>query len=219
MLLAAIAGIGALASAVGGAIASSRVNNKARELIEKQRQDNRNWYNARRAEEYTQRTDAQNVIDKQRQLLEERYKAARATNAVGGGSDESIALQQAAANDSLAQTMSNIASNASAYKENLEREYKAKDDALNQQQAQSFQQQGQASAQAAGQAVNAGVNLLGNSIVNGDTSSAPNTPAAANPAQVARQQIIASDSAAMNQSALDATIKANALSNPIKKIN
>ncbi len=154
-------GAAALGSAIYGAIASAKYNNKARQLIQQQRDDNKRWYDTKMNEDYTQRTDAQNVINRQRELLNERYKQARATNVVAGGTDESVAMQKAAANDAMAQTMSDIAANASAYKEGVENAYRQQDQALNQQQAQTYANQGAATAQAAGQAVNAGVNMVG----------------------------------------------------------
>lgn len=167
MLGATIAG-GALAlgSSIYGAIASSKLNKKAQQLIQQQRDDNKAWYNARMSEDYTQRTDAQNVINKQRELLDEQYKNAKATNVVSGGTDAAVAMQKAAANDAMAQTMSDIASEASDYKNNIEKQYRAQDAALNQQQAQIAADQAKATAQAASQTVNAGLNLMGAGMMN-----------------------------------------------------
>lgn len=167
-LISGIAGaVGALGSSIYGAIASSKANKKAQELIQGQRNENRDWYNTKMAEDYTQRSDAQAVINKQRELLNEQYKNARATQVVSGSSDASLAMQKAAANDAMAQTMSDIAANAANYKDQVEQQYRQQDAALNQQQAQMYANQAQATAQAAGQAVNAGANLLGASIGNG----------------------------------------------------
>lgn len=158
----------ALGSSIYGAIASSKLNKKAQKLIQQQRDDNRAWYNARMSEDYTQRSDAQAVINKQRELLNEQYRNASATNVVSGGTDEALALQKAAANDAMAQTMSDIASEASEYKNNVEKQYRAQDAALNQQQAQIAADQAKASAQAASQTVNAGLNLMGAGMMNGN---------------------------------------------------
>ena len=159
-----IGGVGALGGAIYGAIASSKNNAKARALIQEQRDDNKNWYNTRMAEDYTQRSDAQAILNKQRDLLQEQYKQARATNVVAGGTDESLALQKAAANSAMAQTSSDLAANAASYKDNVEQQYRQQDAALNQQQAQTYQQQAQQAAQAASQVVNAGTSLMGNGI-------------------------------------------------------
>ena len=159
-----IGGVTALGSAIYGGIASSVANNKARALIQQQRDDNKAWYDTKMRQDYTMRTDVQAAINKQRDLLNEQYKRARATNVVAGGTDESLALQQKVAAQSLTDTMSDVASNAAAHKDSVEQQYRAQDNALNQQQAQSYQQQAAQAAQAASQAVNAGLNLMGNDI-------------------------------------------------------
>lgn len=156
-----IGGVASLGSAIYGAVSSSINNNKARQLLADARQENKDWYNTKMSEDYTQRSDAQAVINKQRELLNEQYKNARATNIVAGGTDESLALQQQNANKAMAQTMSDIASEASQYKDNIEKAYRQQDAAYNQQQIQSYQQQAAATAQAASQAANAGANLMG----------------------------------------------------------
>lgn len=161
MVTAAIGGAAALGGAIYGAIASSKYNNKARALIQQQRDDNKRWYETRRAEDYTQRTDAQAVLNRQRELLDEHYKRARATGVVAGATEESVAMQKEAANDAMAQTMSDIASGAAAYKDSVEQQYRQQDAALNQQQVAGLQQQGQAAAQAGSQLVNAGLNMVG----------------------------------------------------------
>jgi hypothetical protein len=51
----------------------------------------------------------------------------------------------------MGETMADLAANASSYKEGIEQQYREKDAALNQQQAQIEQQKAQAIAQAAGQ--------------------------------------------------------------------
>lgn len=162
MLISSIlGGVGALGSAIYGAVKSSQANNKARQLIQDQRDENRRWYNTKMNQDYTMRTDVQNAINKQRELLDEQYKRAKATNVVGGGSDESLALQKEAANKSLADTTADIAAAGANYKDQVEQQYRANDAALNQQQAQSYQQQAAQTAQAASQAVNAGLGLIG----------------------------------------------------------
>lgn len=120
-------------------------------MIQNQRDENQKWYEQKMAEDYTQRPDAQNILRKQRELLQDQYQRARATNIVAGGTDESLALQQAAANETMGDTMAEIASQASAYKEGVEEQYRANDAALNQQMVGVEQGQANAIAQAAGQ--------------------------------------------------------------------
>ena len=159
-------GIG-LTAATGGAlyggIKSGKLNREAEYMLQKQRDENKQWYNIKMAQDYTRRTDVQAAINRQRELLNEQYKRARATNAVAGGTDQSLALQQQAANQSLSQTMTDIASQASSYKDNVEQQYRQQDAALNQQQIQGLQQRAASTAQAASQVVNSGIKMVGDS--------------------------------------------------------
>lgn len=161
ILQAGLGGATALGSAIYGVAASSNYNNKARQLIQQQRDDNKAWYDTKMSQDYTMRSDVQAAVNRQRQLLNEQYKRARNTNIVAGGTNESLALQQQAANRSLSDTMTDIASQSAAHRDSVEQQYRAQDAALNQQQAQSYQQQAAQAAQAASQAVNAGVNMVG----------------------------------------------------------
>jgi hypothetical protein len=152
-MVGAIAGAAIQAgSSIYGAIKSSQANKRAQDLIQSQKDENRKWYEQRMAEDYTQRADVQNVLRKQRDMLSEQYKRARATNIVAGGTDESLAMQQQAANEVLGDTMGNIAAQAEAYREGVENQYRAQDAALTQQQVAAHQQQAAQIAAAAGQA-------------------------------------------------------------------
>lgn len=120
-------------------------------MIRNQRTENQRWYDQKMAEDYMQRSDIQNVLRKQRELLDEQYKRARATNVVAGGTDESLALQQQAANDAMGDTMADIAANAASYKDSIESQYRSQDAALDQQLVGVEQNQARVMAQAAAQ--------------------------------------------------------------------
>jgi hypothetical protein len=165
-----------IGSAIFGAIKSSQANKRATEMIQNQRNENKKWYDQKMAEDYMQRSDVQNVLRKQRELLQEQYQRARATNIVAGGTDESLALQQQAANEVMGDTMANIAANASAYKDSVESQYRAQDATLNQQLAGIEQSQASAIAQAAGQVGSAVSGLMTGAIGDGK-SKATSSPA------------------------------------------
>ncbi len=150
-MVGSIIGAAQVGSSIYGAIKSSQANKRAEQLLQNQRDENQKWYDQKMAEDYTQRTDVQNVLRKQRELLQEQYQRARATNLVAGGTDESLALQQAAANDAMGDTMADIAENAASYKEGVENQFRTQDAALNQQQIGIEQGKAQAIANAAGQ--------------------------------------------------------------------
>lgn len=170
------AGAALLSSAIGKA-KSAEENNAARRLIANQRKENRRWYETKMGQDYTLRADVQAAINKQRELLDEQYKRARATNTVAGGTDASLALQRESANRATADTMSNVAANAAEYKDSIEQQYRAQDAALNQQQAQNHQQQAAQISQAASQAVNAGINGVANGLAAKGLKTPTETPA------------------------------------------
>ena len=140
-----------IGSSIYGAVKSSQANKRAQAMIQNQRDENQKWYDQKMAEDYTQRSDVQNILRKQRDLLNEQYQRARATNIVAGGTDESLALQQQAANETMGDTIADIAADASNYKDSIENQYRAQDAALNQQQIGVEQANAQTIAQAAGQ--------------------------------------------------------------------
>ena len=150
-----------IGGSIYGAVKSSEANEKAMDLIAKQRDDNKKWYEAKMAEDYTQRADVQNVLRKQRELLTEQYQRAKAANVVAGGTDEALAMQQQAANASMGETYANIAAQASSAKEEAESAYRTADSALIGKQATAYQNQADAIAKAAGQVGEAASGLVG----------------------------------------------------------
>lgn len=138
-------------SSIYGAIKSSQANKRAEDLLRNQRDENKKWYEARMAEDYTRRADVQNILRKQKELFQDQYKRARATNVVAGGTDEALALQQAGANETMGETMADLAANAADYKDAVEQQFREKDDAYNQQQIAMEQNKAQQIANAAGQ--------------------------------------------------------------------
>ena len=157
-----------LAGAVGGTVLGTQLSASENEEAKKEfrglRSRVKKWYERRRAEDYTLRPDAQALIRRQRELLDEKYKQARATNVVAGGTDEALALQKEAANKSLSDTMTGIAANAAEEKNKVESKYLEMDNYLTQQEINRRQQRAKAAAEAGGQLANAGMNLFGNSL-------------------------------------------------------
>lgn len=160
----AVGAAASLASSILGAVKSANAGKKANALINTQRADNKKWYDTQMGQDYLQRSDAQAILKKQKELLDAQYDRARATNAVVGGTDEALAMQQAKANETLADTMTNMAAQSSAYKDSIEQQYRQQDAALAQQQIAQAKGQSQQIAQAAGQGVSAGLNLMGSAI-------------------------------------------------------
>lgn len=138
-------------SSIYGAIKSSQANKRAEQLLRNQRDENQKWYETRMAQDYTRRADVQNVLRKQRELFNEQYQKARGASIVAGGTDESLALQQAQANKTMGDTMGDIAAQAEDYKEAVEQQYRETDAQLDQKEIALEQQKAQNIANAAGQ--------------------------------------------------------------------
>lgn len=151
-MVGALIGAGAqIASAIGGAIAGSKAGKKARAYLESRRNKNNKWYEQDMNTDYTQRADTQNILRKDRDLALEQMQRARAINIVAGGTDESLALQQAGINERLGETKANIAAMSANYREAAEQRYRNEEMAINQQEMALEQQKAQNIATAAGQ--------------------------------------------------------------------
>lgn len=171
--LATIGAITSLLSAAGGGVMSLIKNAEGRDIRKAQRKSEDEWYNIKRSQGYTQRADVQARVNEARNLLMEQNKRTSALNTVAGGSEEAVAAQKEAANKAVAQAESDMAAQSAAYNDNLENQHRARVAALEDQQAQSLQQEGAQIAQAAGQAVNAGVKLVGYDTYAGKTKDLP----------------------------------------------
>lgn len=163
MVTAAISAAAALGSALYGGIKSSRANREYESMIRGRMLDNERWYNIKKSQDYTRRSDVQAENTKLRELLEKMTDRARATNVVAGGTDQSLASSLASANSSIAQAYADSAARASEYNDAIEREYRQQESALVQQREKNLQQQAANAAQAASQSTNSGLRLLGNS--------------------------------------------------------
>lgn len=150
-----IGGLAQIGSTIYGAAKSAQMNNKARRLLQSERQDTRQWYDQKLDEDYMSRTDVQAALTNQKEILEDQYRQARATQAVAGGTDEAVALQKEAANKSLAETTRGIAAQAADYKNDLAERQLAAEQQYGAAERESLMNQGNAIAQAASQAGNA----------------------------------------------------------------
>lgn len=132
-MIGAIAGaaLGAASSIIGG-ISASRAMKKYKRQVEQQKRENEDWYNRRYNEDATQRADAQRILQMTEDSIRNRNRAAAGTQAVMGGTDESVAAAKAANNEALSQTMGTIAAQGEARKDAVEDKYLNRKDQLNQ---------------------------------------------------------------------------------------
>lgn len=167
----AIGAISALASAVIGAVSSSNANKRAQSLIDTQQKEDKRWYEQKKNADYMNRSEVQAVLKKQRETLDEYYKRSRATNVITGGTDEAAAMAQEAANKTIADTSTNIASQATAYKDSLDKQSRESEKQYAQIKVGSEQAKANQIAQAASAGVGAGLNLAGSTIKSSATVS------------------------------------------------
>lgn len=147
------AGVGALASIFGG-ISAANAMKQATKKIKAQREDNKNWYNQRYNEDATQRADAQSILTQTREALKRQNRNAMGTQAVMGGTQETIAAQKQAGANTMANATSQIAVAGANRKDNIESTYRTKDDNYNSQLVNMDLQKAQAIQTAAGQMAN-----------------------------------------------------------------
>ena len=143
-MIASLIGAGLkVGGAIYGGIKKAQAMRQMQRQIQQQKQENTNWYNRRYNEDATQRADAVRALQKVEDSIKNRNRAAAGTQAVMGGTEESVAAAKAANNEALSQTASNIAAQADARKDAIEQQYRQEDSRLqgqlNQLQAQKAQ--------------------------------------------------------------------------------
>lgn len=141
------AGISAAGSIVGGMM-GARSAKKAQENLEEQQKENQAWYDRRYNEDPTQRASAQRMITLVTEDVKKRNKAAQGTQAVIGGTEESVAATKEANNKAIADTVANIAAQGDAQKDAIEAAYNARKSEIAGQQLQMEQAKTQALANA-----------------------------------------------------------------------
>lgn len=158
-----IGGIGKAASGIIGASAARKAAARNARILKEQQDRATEWYNKEYNADFTQRSDAQAAIKNARELLNERYKAAEAASVVSGGTDESLAAQKNIAADAITDTMSNIAAQADAYKEQVRSSYENQMNNIDNQKIANNNQRTAGIVQAAG-ALGSATSGLGNAV-------------------------------------------------------
>ena len=153
-----IGGVGSAVAGIVGGNATRKAANRNQRLLEEAENNAKAWYDKEYNANFLDRSDARSAIQKTREILNERYKAAEGAAAVSGATEESVARQKAAANETLADVTSNIAERADANKdavranyENQQANFLAQKTAVNNQKAQATAQAASGLATAAGQ--------------------------------------------------------------------
>ena len=154
------AGVGVLGSVVG-AIGSARKMKQAGQMLNEQETANKTWYDKEYNTDYTQRADAQAILNKTSEMANENRKRARNMAVVAGATDESVALENEASNEMVANTMGNINQAADAYKQSVQGQYRATQQQIDQQQYNNKIAEAQNIANAASGVSKAGAGIVG----------------------------------------------------------
>ncbi|MDD7530142.1 MAG: hypothetical protein PUK16_04190 [Prevotellaceae bacterium] len=128
--------IGGAAGALGGifgGISKNKMLKRMRNMINEQKRENQDWYDRRYNEDATQRADAQAILTHTADMIRQRNRAAAGSSAVMGGTEESAAATKAANAQAMADATSSIVQAGEQRKDAIEQQYRAKDEAYNEQ--------------------------------------------------------------------------------------
>lgn len=118
------------ASSIFGSLGKNRMLKRLESSIKQQQSENENWYNRRYNEDATQRADALRMAANAEESIRNRNKGAAGSAAVMGGTEQSVAATKAANANTMADMASQIAVAGQQRKDNVEQQYMAKRDAL-----------------------------------------------------------------------------------------
>ena len=118
-------GVKALGSIFGG-ISASKAMKRYKQGVQKQMDENENWYDRRYNEDATQRADAQRAIQLTEDAVRKRNKAAAGQAAIMGGNEASVAAAKEANSQATADVASRIAAAGEARKDKIESQYLAR---------------------------------------------------------------------------------------------
>jgi hypothetical protein len=92
-------------------------------IIDQEEGQLRDWYNRNYYEDTTQRADAQELLRYTADQIKQRNKSAAGTQAVMGGTEESVAAEKAANGRAMAEAASKIAAAGASRKDNIDAAY------------------------------------------------------------------------------------------------
>lgn len=114
---------GALGGIFGG-LSKNKMLKKQMAMINEQKRENQDWYDRRYNEDATQRADAQAILTKTADMIKQRNKQSAGTQAVMGGTEESVAAAKEANAKALSDATSQIAVAGAQRKDQIEGQYR-----------------------------------------------------------------------------------------------
>lgn len=153
MLLTTLATLGNIGSSAYSAYKSAQANKQAQNIETANYRDTDRILQSNLRSDYTTRTDFQNILSRQKALLDAQWKRTQGANAVAGsvGGLEAGAAQKQANALAMADTMGNLAAGASDYKDAVQQQIIANNARHAQSQANAKARQAQIIADAGGQ--------------------------------------------------------------------
>lgn len=155
----AIGGALGIGASIFGGISASKAMKKVKSNLQSQMHENQDWYNRHINEDATQRADAQRILTMTNENIRQRNKQAAGTQAVMGGTEESVAAAKAANNQALADATSQIAVAGERRKDQVESQYMQTKSELNEKLNNLEQAKAQNTAQAVMGVAQAGSNM------------------------------------------------------------
>ena len=114
---------GALGGIFGG-ISKNKMLKKQMAMIKAQKRENQDWYDRRYNEDATQRADAQAILTQTADMIKRRNQQSAGTQAVMGGTEESVAASKEANAKALSDATSQIAVAGAQRKDQIEGQYR-----------------------------------------------------------------------------------------------
>ena len=123
------AGLG-VASSIFGGISARKARRKQERMLVQQEKENQAWYDRKYNEDPTKRADTVRLLTQMQEQIKNRNKAARGRQAVMGGTEDSTTAVKEANNKTLADTTSQIVAANESRKDDIESQYQARKDAI-----------------------------------------------------------------------------------------
>ena len=125
-----IGGALGVAGSIFGGIRASEAMKRVKSNLEDRKRRNQAWFDRRYNEDATQRADAQRILAKTEEAIRNRNRGAAGTQAVMGGTEESLVATKEANAKAMADTAANIAVNGERRKDSIEQMYQQRDEQL-----------------------------------------------------------------------------------------
>lgn len=150
--------LGAASSIFGGAQAA-KAQKKANQIRRKNDERENAWYNRRYNEDYADTAAGQRLITQAKDYARDNFQRAQGAQAVGGGTTAATAAAKESGSKVVAQTLSNVAAQDTARKDNVDSQHNANQNRSAEESAQTEENRG---AQ-----INAAATQAGNALVSG----------------------------------------------------